>query len=86
MQFIFYAALGMESILGMPQVYKNYVAKSTQGLRMEMIGIWFLGDLFKTVYFHIKNQPLPFKMCAVIQLIVDFIILFQMFVLYKAKL
>ena len=76
-------ALMCEAILGIPQVYRNYVTKSAAGLRWELLLSWFLGDGFKTFYFIFKRSPMQFIACGVIQLTVDCIIAFQMFVLYR---
>eukprot|EP01113_Clastostelium_recurvatum_P000027 TRINITY_DN10011_c0_g1_i1.p1 TRINITY_DN10011_c0_g1~~TRINITY_DN10011_c0_g1_i1.p1 ORF type:complete len:244 (-),score=40.54 TRINITY_DN10011_c0_g1_i1:3-734(-) len=71
-------SLTLEAMLGVPQAYKNFKSKSTEGLSLILIGIWFLGDGFKTVYFLIKGAPTQFLMCGIVQLVVDSIILVQM--------
>ena len=42
-----------------------------------MIGTWFLGDFFKTLYYVMEHQPLQFTMCGVVQLTVDILIILQ---------
>jgi len=44
-------SMSIESMLGVPQAYSNWSKKSVQGLSLSMIGMWFLGDFSKTVYF-----------------------------------
>ena len=43
--------MGIEATLGLPQLISNYQNKSVQGLSLTMIGMWFMGDFAKTVYF-----------------------------------
>ncbi len=42
-----------------------------------MIGTWFLGDFFKTLYFVMERQPFQFVMCGAVQLTVDILIILQ---------
>lgn len=39
-----------------------------------MVFLWTIGDAFKGYFYIWKNQPLPFILCASIQLAVDFAI------------
>lgn len=85
--YIFVESLGFiavftESMLGMPQLIKNFTKKSTRGMSVEMVAMWLSGDLFKTLYFVIRKTPLQFPICSSIQVIVDVLILAQVF-LYK---
>lgn len=73
-------SLLVESLLGTPQAIANFKRKSTKGMSLGMIGGWFLGDGFKTIWFIINGEPLQFLMCGIIQLTVDVIILIQVFV------
>jgi solute carrier family 66, member 2 len=43
--------MGIEATLGLPQVISNLKTKSVKGLSYTMIGMWFMGDFVKTVYF-----------------------------------
>jgi solute carrier family 66, member 2 len=43
--------MGIEATLGLPQVISNLKTKSVKGLSYTMIGMWFMGDFAKTVYF-----------------------------------
>jgi hypothetical protein len=74
-----FLSLSIEATLGLPQLYKNYVTNSTQGLSMELIASWFVGDAFKTVYFLISGAPVQFIFCGVFQLIVDVAITYQLY-------
>lgn len=44
---------------------------------LELIGSWFLGDVFKTFYFFVNGAPVQFKFCGITQITVDTLILFQ---------
>ena len=71
-------ALLIESALAMPQLMQNWRRKSTQGLRLELVGAWAVGDAAKTVLFVARRAPFQFLACGVIQLVVDFGIFYQM--------
>jgi len=53
---------------------------------MGLILTWFTGDLAKTLYFIVKNQPLQFVMCGITQLSIDIYILFQIYTYGKKEL
>lgn len=53
-------AICVECFLGLPQIYNNQKSKSVEGLSIFMIGTWFFGDFFKTLYFIVMNQPTQF--------------------------
>ncbi|EGG06990.1 uncharacterized protein MELLADRAFT_74774 [Melampsora larici-populina 98AG31] len=73
-----YIALGLESTLPIPQLITNYQRKSLVGFRTSVLLGWLVGDGFKTIYFFLQpNNSLQFKVCAVFQLSIDFLILFQ---------
>lgn len=74
-----FISLFTESFLGLPQAIANFKRRSTAGMSLGMIGGWFLGDGFKTIWFIIKGEPFQFLMCGIIQLSVDVIILIQVF-------
>lgn len=74
-----FVAVFTESMLGMPQLLRNYRKKSTRGMSVEMVVMWLSGDLFKTLYFILRLAPTQFIACGAIQVTVDIIILFQVF-------
>ncbi len=78
-QSIGFLSLSIEAVLGLPQAYNNFERRSVRGMSLGLIGGWFAGDASKTVYFVIKGAPLQFLLCGVFQLLVDFLIVFQMF-------
>lgn len=45
-----------------------------------MVAGWFIGDLFKTVYFVVKAVPIQFILCGSVQLCVDVAICAQILV------
>eukprot|EP00128_Syssomonas_multiformis_P006288 Colp12_sorted_trinity150504_noHs@10454 len=74
-----YASTLTEATLGMPQLYANHKNRSTVGVSMGMVGGWLVGDSFKTIYFLAKGAPTQFLVCGIVQLVVDFLIINQMF-------
>lgn len=72
-----FIAVLTESMLGMPQLLRNYSKKSTLGMSVEMVVMWLSGDLFKTLYFIFRHAPSQFIVCGSIQVIVDILILYQ---------
>lgn len=76
------AALGIESMLGVPQAIQNARARSVRGLSPVLIGSWLLGDTFKGYYFLSSGAPWQFVLCAVVQVCTDCFILYQIFVQY----
>ena len=45
-----------------------------------MVAMWTSGDLFKTIYFIVRDSPVQFIFCGVLQVLIDFAILMQIFV------
>lgn len=46
--------------------------------------MWTSGDIFKTVYFILRNAPTQFWLCGTLQISIDLAILFQV-VYYSDK-
>jgi hypothetical protein len=46
--------------------------------------MWTSGDIFKTVYFIVRNAPLQFSLCGLLQISIDLAILCQV-MLYSNK-
>ncbi|KAG8240276.1 hypothetical protein J437_LFUL012753 [Ladona fulva] len=76
-----FIAVLTEAMLGVPQLYKNYISHSTKGMSVKMVFMWTVGDIFKTIYFVQRNTPKQFVWCGVLQVGVDFCVLSQV-VLY----
>mgnify|MGYP002388118781 CR=1 FL=1 len=81
-ELVGYFALSIESTLGVPQMLQNWKTKSSDGVSLVMIMSWFLGDVFKTVYFVMQAAPLQFVLCGLTQLAVDTVVLGQ-YMVYK---
>lgn len=93
-----YSATLIESTLCMPQFYRNWVNKTTHGLSRALVFAWVSGDAFKLGYFLASDaspgyegdgksklqERAPFIVCAVIQIIVDFGVIFQIW-WYKGR-
>lgn len=72
-----YCALVTESMLGLPQVIKNYRNKSVEGMSLSMVLMWLGGDTFKTGYFIANDVPYQFWLCGLLQITIDILILIQ---------
>lgn len=72
-----YCALVTESMLGLPQVIKNFKNKSVAGMSLSMVLMWLAGDSFKTGYFIANDVPFQFWLCGLLQISIDLLILFQ---------
>jgi solute carrier family 66, member 2 len=72
-----YAALGAEALLQLPQFVRNRQNKSTRGLSVGMVVLLLVGDIFKFVYFLWKQSAGPFFMCAIVQAVLDSLVLLQ---------
>lgn len=53
--------------LGAPQFLKNFRTKSTQGMSIQMVMMWLVGDMFKTGYFIVRDAPTQFWLCGSLQ-------------------
>jgi hypothetical protein len=56
-----FVSLSIEALLGFPQMISNYKTKSVEGLSVKMIGTWFVGDFFKTLYFVLEVNNIIFR-------------------------
>ncbi|XP_077052666.1 solute carrier family 66 member 2 isoform X3 [Siphateles boraxobius] len=74
-----FLAVFTEAMLGTPQLYCNYQNKSTEGMSIKMVLMWTSGDTFKTGYFLLTQAPMQFWICGLLQVCVDFAILFQVY-------
>ncbi|XP_059472760.1 solute carrier family 66 member 2 isoform X2 [Neocloeon triangulifer] len=73
-----------ESLLGVPQLLRNFKQKSTEGMSVKMVLMWTSGDTFKTCYFIVKKVPKQFPAGAIMQVIVDILIMGQVY-FYRGK-
>lgn len=67
MEFVGFMALFIEAMLGSPQFLRNYKTKSTEGMSIQMVLMWLIGDLFKTCYFVFRDAPAQFWICGTLQ-------------------
>ncbi|XP_026500416.1 solute carrier family 66 member 2 isoform X3 [Vanessa tameamea] len=81
-ELIGFLAVFTEAMLGAPQIAKNHQNKSTEGMSVSMVIMWTCGDLFKTAYFVIREAPTQFWVCGALQVLLDIVILFQVW-LYR---
>ncbi|VDM35183.1 unnamed protein product [Hydatigera taeniaeformis] len=93
-QAVGFVSLITESLLALPQFLQNYRHSSTQyeqvttlchlSFSCEMVLMWALGDLFKTIYFFLSKAPVQFPVCGCIQLAFDAAIFLQ-FLAYRKR-
>ncbi|CAL1544814.1 unnamed protein product [Lymnaea stagnalis] len=74
-----FMAVFTEAMLGAPQFLRNYQKKSTVGMSRKMVGFWTCGDIFKTVYFILREAPAQFWICGMLQVSIDLSIFMQVF-------
>lgn len=72
-----FLAVFVEAMLGVPQFWRNWNNGSTQGMSVKMVLFWLSGDVFKTIYFLLRNAPLQFFLCGALQVSVDIAIIGQ---------
>lgn len=84
--FLGYAGLAVEAILPLPQILKNYDARSCKGFRLSVIANWLAGDAMKMSYFFLSSDviPWPFRLCGIFQACCDCYLGYQ-FYLYEAS-
>ncbi|EDO35511.1 predicted protein, partial [Nematostella vectensis] len=75
-----FLAVFTEAMLGAPQFYRNHQKKSTFGMSVKMVVMWLSGDSFKTCYFIVKNAPIQFWICGMLQILIDISILLQVYI------
>ncbi|CAG9784290.1 unnamed protein product [Diatraea saccharalis] len=81
-ELIGFLAVFTEAMLGAPQIAKNHQNKSTEGMSVSMVVMWTCGDIFKTAYFVLREAPTQFWVCGSLQVTLDIVILFQVW-LYR---
>ena len=72
----------IEALVPIPQWYSNRKKRSVESVSFLMIFLWAVGDCIKFLYYLMRDQPLQFIICSVVQIFFDFSILKQ-FVDYK---
>ncbi|KAL5022818.1 hypothetical protein ScPMuIL_001973 [Solemya velum] len=75
-----FLAVFTEAMLGAPQFFRNFQNKSTLGMSKKMVGFWTCGDIFKTVYFILREAPSQFWLCGTLQVMIDISIFIQVFI------
>ncbi|XP_055377316.1 solute carrier family 66 member 2 isoform X1 [Condylostylus longicornis] len=83
METVGFLAVFTEAMLGAPQFMRNFRNKSTYGMSIHMVLMWTLGDMFKTVYFIVRNAPTQFWVCGSLQVSLDIAILLQVWIYRK---
>ncbi len=81
-----FASVFTEAMLAAPQFYRNYMNKSTEGMSVIMVLMWTSGDLFKTTYFILRESPVQFWLCGILQVSLDLAVLLQVFFYSKKRI
>lgn len=68
---------GIEAFLGVPQMLEIFRTKNVETISYLLVSSWFCGDVFKLFYYLLKNTPLQLIFCDIFQLIVDCVIVWQ---------
>lgn len=67
-------SVGIETFIEIPQIKENCVTKNVKNLSMAMVLMWFIGDLFKTVYNLVNKSPIQMIVGGLIQNCEDIIL------------
>lgn len=76
-------SIGIDAVMTIPQIIINYKLKSGDALSVIMIVTWIMGEAFKTVYYIVTKVPIQFIAGGIIQVFLNFTILFQIFYYHK---
>ena len=68
---------GIEAFLGVPQMLEIFRTKNVETISYLLVSSWFCGDVFKLIYYVAKNSPLQLIFCDIFQLLVDCVIVWQ---------
>lgn len=60
-------------------IFTFFLVSSLTSSSIKMVLMWTSGDTFKTVYFLLTQAPVQFWTCGLLQVLVDFAILFQVY-------
>ena len=67
-------SVGIETFIEIPQIKENCVTKNVKNLSGAMVLMWFIGDLFKTVYNIVNKSPIQMIIGGLIQNCEDIIL------------
>ncbi len=67
----------LEAIMPCAQILKMYQDKSAKNFSYVLILSWVLGDSFKVYYYFITKVPIQMLLSAIMQVVFDFVIIFQ---------
>ena len=72
----------IEGSMSAPQIYEIIKTKNVDNLSVTLIACWFIGDFIKTIYFFTSPTPFQFKLLGIVQITLNFIIVF-LYLKYK---
>ena len=73
-------SVSIETFIEIPQIKENCVTKNVKNLSITMVLMWFIGDLFKTVYNFSNHSPIQMILGGLIQNCEDIILSSQVII------
>lgn len=64
------------SVCAAPQAYKSYKEKSSEGISILFLGLWYVGELFTLMYVSLTTAQLPLIVNYVFNIICILIIIY----------
>eukprot|EP00922_Rhytidocystis_sp_ex-Travisia-forbesii_P022579 GHVS01033051.1.p1 GENE.GHVS01033051.1~~GHVS01033051.1.p1 ORF type:complete len:585 (-),score=115.15 GHVS01033051.1:155-1909(-) len=82
-EIIGYTSLLTDAVLPLPQIVRMAQRRCTYGVSGSLLLCWLAGDLYKAIYFFFVSPdvPIQFKICGVLHLAQDALIIFLFLVL-----
>lgn len=72
-----FTALMLEATLAVPQIRSNYRRKSVKGMSDGMVLAFIVGDVGKTIFFYVTQEPLPFIVSGAMMVAFDLVLTAQ---------
>ena len=73
-------SVSIETFIEIPQIKENCVTKNVKNLSGAMVLLWFIGDLFKSIYNIINKSPIQMILGGIIQNCEDIILSSQVLI------
>eukprot|EP00759_Apiculatamorpha_spiralis_P019985 PhF_6_TR2559/c0_g1_i1/m.4335 len=76
-EFLGLISVVVEATLALPQIIRNHTRHTTDGLSYILVFTWVFGDTYKLGFCLVRGYPVQFVFCAVVQLLLDFVVMNQ---------
>ena len=73
-------SVSIETFIEIPQIKENCITKNVKNLSGAMVAMWFIGDLFKSIYNFTNNSPIQIVVGTLIQNCEDIILSSQVII------